>query len=195
MIQPSQIAAVRKRLGISQAELANRSGVSQSLIAKIEAGRVDPSFSKAQAISGALEALQPVNRQISAGDVMTPNPLALCPGDSVEVAIATMARLRTSQIPVINGEVVEGTLTETALMDFIVRTRNDSEALKTPVRSLMDGPLPQVRPTTQEDELIALLKTFPAVLVRDRVKILGIVAKLDIISKWATIDGAKEKSE
>lgn len=47
----------------------------------------------------------------------------------------------------------------------------------------MDDPLPQVRPETSEEELLTLLKTFPAVLVRDRLKILGIVTKFDILSK------------
>lgn len=161
MIQPGQIAAVRRRSGISQAELANRSGVSQSLIAKIERGRVDPAFSKVQAISSALEAIQSATRQRSAAEVMTSDLLALGPNDPVKVAIASMARLRISQIPVIDGEIVEGTLTETSLMDFIVRTRSDPEALKTPVRLIMGDRLPEVSPTTEEEELLVLLKTFP----------------------------------
>jgi predicted transcriptional regulator len=184
VIQPGQISAVRKRLGISQSELARRSGVSQSLIAKIERGHLDPAFSKAQAISAALEAIRPANDQRSAFEVMNPDLVVLGPGDPVEVAIASMIRLRISQIPVMDGETVQGTLTKTSLMDFVVRTRNDSEALRTPINLLMDDPLPQVSPTTQEDELLSLLKTFPAVLVRDKVRIQGIITRLDILSRW-----------
>ena len=193
MIQPGQIAAIRKHLGISQSELARRSGVSQSLIAKIESGRLDPSFSKAQFISAALEAIHPTNRQRTAVALMNPDFIALCPEDPVEVAIASMARLKIGQIPVIDGETVEGTLTETSLLDFAVRTRSDSEALKTPASRLMDDPLPQVGLSTQEDELLVLLKSFPAVLVRDNAKIRGIITKLDILSRWSNAHQTRDK--
>jgi predicted transcriptional regulator len=95
-----------------------------------------------------------------------------------------MARLNIGQIPVIDGDTVEGTLSETSLLDFAVKSRNDSEALKTPARRLMDDPLPQVGLSTQEDELLVLLKSFPAVLVRDNAKVRGIITKLDILSRW-----------
>lgn len=182
MIEPGQVGAVRKRLGISQLELAKRSGVSQSLIAKIESGRLDPAYSKARAISRALEEFRQFNRQRTAAELMNPNIIALAPNDPVEVAIPSMIKLRINQIPIMNGEVIEGTLTQTSLMDFVVKTRLDPEALKTPIHSLMDDPLPQVKPTTEEENVLVLLKTFPAVLVRDRTKTWGIITKLDVIS-------------
>jgi predicted transcriptional regulator len=193
MIQPGQVAAVRKRLGISQAELAKRSGVSQSLIAKIESGRLDPAFSKAQAISVALEEINPGIRQRTAAELMNPDLVMLAPSDPVEVAIVSMAKLRINQIPIMNDGIVEGTLTQTSLMDFVVKTRNDPQALRTPVRLLMDDPLPQVRPATEEEDVLILLKTFPAVLVRDKTKTWGIVTKLDIISNRTFIDGRRDK--
>jgi predicted transcriptional regulator len=191
LIEPGQVANVRKRLGISQAELAKRSGVSQSLIAKIETEQADPAFSKAKAISDTLEEIQLLDGQTAlkakrAVEVMNTDILSLAPSDSAEIAIVSMARLRISQIPVMNGETVEGTLTDASLIDFVLRTRNDPDALKTPVHVLMENPLPQVGPETLEDDLLALLKTFPAVLVRDKLKIRGIVTKFDILSKGVT---------
>ena len=193
MLEPGQVAAVRKHLGISQAELAKRSGVSQSLIAKIESGRLDPAFSKAQAVSRALEEVDLLSRQRTAAELMNPDIIALAPDDPIEVAIITMTRSRINQIPIMNGEIIEGTLTQTSLMDFVVKTRLDPQALKAPVHSLMDDPLPQVRPTTEEEDILVLLKTFPAVLVRDKVKTWGIVTKLDIISKRTIIDRTRDK--
>lgn len=82
MIQPGQVAAIRKRLGISQAELAKKSGVSQSFIAKIEGGRVDPAFCKAQAISDTLEEIRSADHRATvrlnrAVEVMNPDVFVL----------------------------------------------------------------------------------------------------------------------
>jgi len=45
----------RKELGLTQSKLAASAGVSQSIIAKIEAGSVDPSYSVVQRLFSALE--------------------------------------------------------------------------------------------------------------------------------------------
>ena len=39
-----RISKIRKQLGLTQIQLANLAGVSQSLIAKLESGRIDPSY-------------------------------------------------------------------------------------------------------------------------------------------------------
>ena len=49
MFELNEISRLRKQLGLTQAELAKLSGVSQSLIAKLEAGKIEPSYSKAKA--------------------------------------------------------------------------------------------------------------------------------------------------
>lgn len=50
-----EIAKRRKLLGLTQKQLAKIAGVSQSFIAKIESGKIDPSYSKAKAIFDTLE--------------------------------------------------------------------------------------------------------------------------------------------
>ncbi len=189
MIEPGQVSSIRKKLGISQSELARRSGVSQSLIAKIEAGRLDPAFTKARAISSALEALQRSTKGRTASQLMNPKVLCLSFDEKVDVAIASMAELGISQIPIVKDGKVEGTLTESSVMDFVVRTRKNSKALETPVGRLMEGPLPQVRLGAREEDLLMLLKSFPAVLVRENEPILGIITKSDVLSKNATRKG------
>ena len=44
MLDPKDIAKIRKRLGMTQNQLSEISGVSQSLIAKIEANKVAPTY-------------------------------------------------------------------------------------------------------------------------------------------------------
>ena len=49
------IGSLRRKLNLTQKQLAKLSGVSQSLIAKIESNRIDPSYSKVVSIFHALE--------------------------------------------------------------------------------------------------------------------------------------------
>ena len=53
-----EIKKIRKKIGLTQTGLANRAGVSQSLIAKIESGRIDPTYTKTQKIFAALSDLE-----------------------------------------------------------------------------------------------------------------------------------------
>ena len=51
----SEIKKIRKALGLTQKKLAFISGVSQSLVAKIESDRIDPTYSKVNQIFSALD--------------------------------------------------------------------------------------------------------------------------------------------
>ncbi len=52
------IAKRRRQLGLKQSELAKMAGVSQSLIAKLEAGTIDSSYTKVKTIFDVLERLE-----------------------------------------------------------------------------------------------------------------------------------------
>src|SRR5208282_3870818 len=56
-----EIGRRRRLLALSQKELANSLGVSQSMIAKIESGRISPSYLKTKAIFDMLEGLERKN--------------------------------------------------------------------------------------------------------------------------------------
>jgi predicted transcriptional regulator len=182
MIEPSQVAMARKRLGLSQTELARRSGVSQSLIAKVEAGLVDPAFSKIRAISSVLEAMEHSSRSRTAAELMNPRVFTLMEDDTVERAVMLMVEHGISQIPIVREGRVQGTVTESSVVDFVVRTRNNSEAVKMPLRDVMDDPLPHLGRNDGEDRVLSLLRAFPAVLVMEKHEILGIITKSDLLS-------------
>ncbi|MCI0561598.1 MAG: helix-turn-helix domain-containing protein, partial [Nitrososphaera sp.] len=55
MLEVERIGRLRKQLGLTQKELADLAGVSQSLVAKIESGKIDPAYSKVMQILSALE--------------------------------------------------------------------------------------------------------------------------------------------
>ena len=53
-----EISKRRRVLGLSQKQLARLAGVSQSLIAKVEAGKTEPSYLRTKSIFDTLEKLQ-----------------------------------------------------------------------------------------------------------------------------------------
>ncbi len=185
MIEPSQIASLRKRVGISQSELARRSGVSQSLIAKIEAGLLDPSYTKLKAISMALEKSNAYPSPC-ASELMNREVLKIEAADSVAKAIEHMNHRGVSQLPVFAGEALVGTVSESSLLDFVVRRGSNPESMQTRVDKVMSEPMPQVSPETGVDALVTFLKHFPAVLVSVKGEIRGIVTKSDLLSSAKT---------
>ncbi len=59
----------RRKLGLTQSQLAELAGVSQSYIAKLEAGNIEPSYVKVKALFEALDRLEQ-EKQISVGQIM-----------------------------------------------------------------------------------------------------------------------------
>src|SRR3989338_4468360 len=53
-----EIKKIRKSLALTQTDLAKMANVSQSLIAKIESGKIDPTFTKTKKIFETLHLLQ-----------------------------------------------------------------------------------------------------------------------------------------
>lgn len=180
VFEPSQIAAARKRLGLSQSELARRSGVSQSLIAKIEAGGLDPSFSRLKALSDALERSQ-ARKPVTAERIMHRGVVLMYATDPIEHAIEHMARHGISQLPVYDDGALAGTVTERNLLHFVAQHPGDLEAMRRPVREVMGEALPQVAPESTLDALVSLLDLFPAVLVAANGRLQGIVTRSDLI--------------
>ena len=93
---PELVREARKRAGLTQAELARRVGTSQPAIARIEAGRSQPSFDRVVELLRAcgfdlLVGLGPVDD----ADVHQARDLAgLRPADRLDVLVTTVARLQ-----------------------------------------------------------------------------------------------------
>ncbi|MFX1490957.1 MAG: helix-turn-helix domain-containing protein, partial [Promethearchaeota archaeon] len=55
---PKELQELRKKVGLTQSELAERVGISQSLVARIEKGQVNPSVSTLKRILVEIESQQ-----------------------------------------------------------------------------------------------------------------------------------------
>src|SRR3989338_8112566 len=99
----AEVKSLRKKQGLTQSGLARLAGVSQSLIAKIESGSVDPTFSHAKRI---FEVLHSIEREKGpkAGELIAGRIIAVALDDSVTEAIRKMKANSISQLPVMDGK-------------------------------------------------------------------------------------------
>ena len=183
------LASIKKRriiLGKTQNQLAKLCGLSQSVIAKIEHGAVDPAYTTASRIFETLERLESKETSddsllnLTAKDVMTNKIISVKLTDNVAKAQQhfTDTSSNISQLPVLDedGKSV-GSLTEAQVL-----TLQGSD--KTLVRDVMLDPFTIVSPNTSLSTVRNILLDEPAVLVSDARSgtIGGIITKYDLIN-------------
>ncbi len=170
-----EIKRKRKKLGISQKRLAELVGVSQPLIARLESGKFDPKLSLIKKIYRVLEEIE--GSRVDAKSVMNTPVIHVSPTDSVKTAAEIMISKEISQLPVVDGEKVVGGLTENDVVKAIVE--RDASELK--VGEVMGDPFPMVELEESLTVVSKLLLEYPAVLVVEGSKVVGIITKQDIM--------------
>jgi predicted transcriptional regulator len=174
-----ELKQIRKNLGLSQSELAKLAGVSQSLIAKIESNRLDPAYSKVKQIVQAITNLKK-GKEITAKDIMHRRVIGVEREDDVRKAIELMKKHEISQLPVFEGTHPVGVVTETAILDCLMKKRGDYRVEEV----MLDTP-PIVSKNSSIDVISNLLKYFPIVLVSEDGNVVGVITKSDFIRKIA----------
>jgi cystathionine beta-synthase len=101
---------------------------------------------------------------------------------TVRDAIAAMNQSGVSQLPVFDKGNLVGSLTESALFQ---RTMETPDIMETAVAALLEPPFPTVAADEDIYEVVKLLKSSPAVLVRDGGKYQGIVTRFDVVGHLA----------
>lgn len=180
ILRPSEVKTMRVRLGLTQAQLAELAGVTQAYISKIEAAAADPRISTLEKISKALEQATATEKRAVVGQIMASPMIAVRPGDRVEKAIRLMKSYDISQLPVLDGDVHVGSISEATIVHKIASGENMSKLLRRGIGELMEGPFPTVGKDADVDILYPLLMHEPAVLVMEQGKAIGIVTKADL---------------
>lgn len=174
-----EIKTVRKKLELTQKELAKLAGVSQSLIAKIESEKIDPAYSKVRKISSALE-LVASRKGEKAADFVTRRVIFAGIKEKLTKAAERMRNHSISQLPVADRGKVVGLITETGIVEAISKSRNINEL---EVGEIMEEAPPSV-PLSSPKELVAeLLRYAPIVLVYEGGICKGVIAKADLLRK------------
>ncbi len=175
----SEIRKIRKKLGMTQAALARAAGVSQSLVAKIEAGALDPGYTRTKRIFDALEAMTRKD-ELTAADVMNRKVITAKPEEKLSAVVKEMKKHAISQVPVVDGGKPVGVVTESLLLDALQSGRELSHAA---VRELMEDCPPIITPAASIRAVAQLLHYFPVVLVATKGTIQGLITKADVIEK------------
>ena len=171
------LAKLRKMLGLTQRELARMSGLSQSLISKIECGRINPSY---EAVRRILQALETVRAErgdkLLAKDICTRDVICVEASDPLSKAINLMREHGISQLPVLKNGSPIGSISEST----IARKLEKVKSTAMPVGEIMDEVFPMVPEEASLNIVRQLLQEYPAVLLQKDGRITGIVTKADL---------------
>ena len=175
----TQLKKIRKQIGLTQFQFAKEAGISQSMIAKIEAGRLDPTYSKVKLIENALENLTKSHEK-TAIEIMNKKMISINPIEKVKEIIKLMNKHGISQIPVIKKNKIIGLVSE-----FSILSRDIEEIKELSAEEIMENPPPIINHKTEMSVIKQLLKFYPIVLVEKRGKFVGVVTKSDFIDALA----------
>jgi len=169
----TQLKKIRKQLDITQHEFAKKAGISQSMVAKIEAGRLDPTYSYVKKIEEAIAQLTKT-QELEAKDIMNKKIIAVNKNDDIKKVINLLTKYDISQVPVLDNNTVIGLITESILLE------HKNEISKKAGEIMGESP-PIIAKSTKISVITSLLKFYPIVLVKESGKLVGLITKADIL--------------
>jgi cystathionine beta-synthase len=107
-----------------------------------------------------------------------PRLLSVQAGEPLRAALALIEQHDVSQIPVMRGTSVVGTLAESEALKAAL---SDPRRIDHPIDPWMGPPLPEVDADAHVDEVTRLLARDPAVLVRQNGEVVGILTRYDML--------------
>jgi predicted transcriptional regulator len=127
-----------------------------------------------------MEALQraSLSGEKTAREIMHAGIKSISPSDTLHVASIAMRKLSISQLPVMDGGRIVGSLTEASILACFSEKGDISRAR---VSEVMDEAFPNVLPSTPISAIAALLHHHSAVLVLERGNVSGIITKADML--------------
>ncbi len=179
-----EIRKLRKNLGISQKELAASVGVSQSYIARLERGSLNPTYNKVKRIydylNQATDKLHTIT--ITVENIMNHPVITCSPFDTLIAALDILRTKGFSQLPVANEDRnIIGVISENDINDLLMKGNTIESLRNMSVKKVMTGTLPQLDKSSPISMVYPLLKFSNAVIIVDSGRPIGIVTKADIL--------------
>jgi len=173
----TEIKRLRKKYDLTQVELAKISGVSQSLITKIESGLIEPTYKNAVKI---FEVLNSYSKEsdLVAKDFIKSGMICVSPEDDIKKVTQKMKKYEISQLPVIDKNKVMGLISEKIIIENLFKGKQDIK-----VKNIMEEAPPIISMNTNIKIIANLLKEFPLLIVQDSGNNKGIITKSDLIQK------------
>src|SRR3989344_5085737 len=94
----TQLKKIRKQLDLTQHLFAQKVGISQSMVAKIESGKLDPTYSYVKKIEQSLESFLK-NEELKAEDIMTKKIISVKRDTKTKEIIGLLTKHEISQVP------------------------------------------------------------------------------------------------
>lgn len=168
----------RQKLGINQKELSTLSSTSQSLIAKLEAGKLNPSYEIVKNIFMALDSLEH-KKERKCGEIMV-SVITIEKSETIGKAIELMKKHSISQLPVIDKKEIVGSISESNVYNNILEGKEKNTLFKMKVEEIMDEPFPIINADYPISVAIPLLKSSEAILVKEKNILKGIITKSNL---------------
>ncbi len=150
-------------------------GISQSMIAKIESNKLDPTYSYVKKIESSLNSLSQ-EKEKQAKDIMIHKIISARPNTKVEEIIKIMNKYSISQVPVIQGKNVLGLVTESSIL-----SKNQEDLKKSEAKDIMQEAPPIISKNATLEVIKQLLRYYPCLLIKDPGNIVGIITKADLL--------------
>lgn len=176
MVEPSEIKSIRQKLNLTQNQFAKIAGVSQSLIAKIEAGKIDPTYSNFSKIRNALDNYTGHHEKI-AEEIMNKKIISIKQDDTLITVNHIMRKHGISQIPVLESNGIIGIVTESSILEA-----NFEKIVQLKAKDVMIDSPPIIGPKTSLKQITGILKHFQLVFVKDKGEFVGIITKSDLLN-------------
>ena len=174
IISGGYIKELREKLGMSQQNLAERVGVTQAHIAKIESEKVDARLSTINKIITILESNQ---SKAKCKNFMSKHIISISSKDKATKAIQLMRRHNISQLPVIDSSVSVGSIKESTIIKNLDKNISEKK-----VNDIMEDTFPVIDSNDTIETAKSLLDFHQAVLFTEKGKIVGIITKSDLLS-------------
>lgn len=171
---------LRKKAGLTQKGLAEKAGLSQSLIARIEKGDIDTKLSTAQRMLDVIKRSEPKKgKSLDIRDYMV-SPVIYCKSaDPIKRVVSMMGENGISQVPVMENGKAVGSVTDTQLVQVL--SRKGARSARRKISDAMAAPFPELDISSPIDRAIELLTKNPAILITNGPHIAGILTKADVL--------------